>query len=532
MPSMKLKIDFCARVVRIFLFVFCLVAGARSASAFALLGPFAPWMTQQLSYQDGISIGGPMNIGEGYRWNVPVITYGYDQSFLDFFGTNGVAAVESAIQVLNNLPPASQIDPTSYPLNSSRVNYAAQEQNLIDLKSYAMSMLLEQMGLAQPTRYIYCLHDFVLTNGTPNYTVLMRNFDPITWQPSTDVNGVGYFPQITLNWGYAIFGSDIIAFSTYFPIEPVIWVQDRTYIIDPSQQADDWDAVADNTPSQWYNEGTVNGGVQPGRFYLFGSLTQDDAGGLAYLLNSNTVAPESLLPGVQGAGTNASNFVNAALRPGVEKITFQRIDYISPSNHTFPAITNTYVDSYFTNGVLQQQTLQRVITQPDILFTAHYVPGMQVVSRSGTSNWMNNGYSGHDGPGVIQPPVQINFNQLGPSLYTYGTYPQSDPYVPFPLWASYDQTTNDPLVFPSLAATNGTVFHFELENIQNRVQPAFKDFCWPLSGEPGALYSLETSTNLQNWVTIGTITNIGGTFTYWDDLYTNTPQRYFRTVPQ
>src|SRR6266404_4804702 len=76
---------------------------------FALLGPYMNWMAQTNGYRQPGDIGGPMDIGEGYRWNVPVVTYGFDQSFVDYFGSNGVAAVESAIQVLNDLPPASTI---------------------------------------------------------------------------------------------------------------------------------------------------------------------------------------------------------------------------------------------------------------------------------------------------------------------------------------------------------------------------------------------------------------------------------------
>ena len=40
-----------------------------------------------------------MVLGEEYRWNVPVLTYAFDQSFLDYFGSNGVAAVEKAFQI-------------------------------------------------------------------------------------------------------------------------------------------------------------------------------------------------------------------------------------------------------------------------------------------------------------------------------------------------------------------------------------------------------------------------------------------------
>jgi hypothetical protein len=517
------------RLARLLFLLFCLVAGVRSASAFALLGPFAPWMTPQLAYQDGVSIGGPMDIDEGYRWNVPVITYGFDQSFLDFFGTNGVAAVESAIQILNDLPPASQIVLTNYSPFTSWVNYEAQSLNLIDLKTYALSMLVEHLGLAQPTRYIYCLHDFTISNGVPIYTVLNRNFDPDTWEPSTNVNGIDYDDRIVVNYDWDIFGSNILQFGTQFPLLPVRLVDAMEISIDPTKTDNSGDAVADSAPG---GDETIN---QNGAGRYFWGLTSDDAGGLGYLLNSNNIALESLIPGVQGVGTNASNFVNTALRPGVEKITFQRMDYISTNQHVFPVITNQYVDSYFTNGVLQQQSLQRVISQPDILFTAKYI-GLQTVSRSATTNWVNNGGQSADGPGVIQPPVVINFNQLGPSLSVPDpNYDTNSAQPELPLWGSYDGGTNSSIIIYPAASTNScTQFHFILQGVfSNPFAPIPQtDYSWKLAGQPNALFSIQTSTNLQNWLTLGTITNIGGTFTYFDRTYTNTPQRFFRTVPQ
>ena len=99
-----------------------------SAYGFALLGPFAPWMQASNGVYYPYDIGGPMDIGSGYRWNVPVITYGFDKSFLDYFGSNGVTAVESAIKTLNNLPPAAQLEPTNYPIITEQWNYAAQVQ--------------------------------------------------------------------------------------------------------------------------------------------------------------------------------------------------------------------------------------------------------------------------------------------------------------------------------------------------------------------------------------------------------------------
>jgi carbohydrate-binding DOMON domain-containing protein len=68
-------------------------------------------MDKQKGYRQPGDVGGPMNIGEGYRWNIPTLTYGFSRSFIDYFGSNGVAAIESAITILNSLPPASSLDP-------------------------------------------------------------------------------------------------------------------------------------------------------------------------------------------------------------------------------------------------------------------------------------------------------------------------------------------------------------------------------------------------------------------------------------
>ena len=70
----------------------CLAITATGARAFSLIGPYASWMDEAKSFrQQGLDIGGPMNLDEGYRWNVPVLTYGFDASFLEYFGSNGAA---------------------------------------------------------------------------------------------------------------------------------------------------------------------------------------------------------------------------------------------------------------------------------------------------------------------------------------------------------------------------------------------------------------------------------------------------------
>ena len=58
-----------------------------------------------------------------------------------------------------------------------------------------------------------------------------------------------------------------------------------------------------------------------GMFYT--GLTYDDVGGIRFSLSTNNLTVEPLLPTVRPATTNAT-FVNVALRPGVNKITFVR----------------------------------------------------------------------------------------------------------------------------------------------------------------------------------------------------------------
>src|SRR3954452_11619014 len=75
----------------------CLWAIQTRLFAFSLVGPYTPWMSPELGYHKEGDMGGPMDIGEGYRWNVPLITYGFDQEFSEYFGDRGISAVEEAV---------------------------------------------------------------------------------------------------------------------------------------------------------------------------------------------------------------------------------------------------------------------------------------------------------------------------------------------------------------------------------------------------------------------------------------------------
>ncbi len=493
---------FSLHKLAIWLSVAFLMASNVESHAFALLGPFESWMEATNGLQQPGDIGGPMDITNGYRWNVPVVTYGFDQSFLDFFGTNGVAAVEGAIQILNNLPPASQMASTNYPVNSGAVNYSAEAQNLYDLKSQTLSLLLEQMGLAQPTRYIFVLKQWnpiFLTDpsegewpaGTiPNY-IVQRNFDPQTLLPIDSVNqslysGIVYSgspttPQTEFN-GSLGYGNVLLP----MPVDPL----NANF------------SVADSL---------LNAGI----FYT--GLTYDDAGGLDYLLATNNVRYETLLPGVVGAGTNADSFVNGAWRPGVDKITFfpQPVDAQSGA---FLPTTNYFTDNYLTNGILEQQQLARIITQPDFIFCAgdvtSGVPGVPFFTRTGTTNWLNNAAANGNingaGPGVIQPQVKIVFNKLGPQFAGAGgsVFDQSV------FWASFDGTTNAPIIYPiPQTGTNQMTVRMWLWFAGS----SQKSFDWNPDSLAGASFAMQTSTNLINWTTLFTVTNNSGVCTYLNE---------------
>src|SRR6266446_3010274 len=188
------------------LVVLLLVLGAVPIGlAFSLLGPFKAYQVQGLGYNLPGDIGGPMTLGEGYRWNLPTITCACDQSFIDYFGSNGIAAVDAAVKILNDLPPFSQITNDSsslyinglrVPTDNAHVKYEAQALGLADLKSTALILLLEELGLAEPERWVWALRGraTVTVNGVTftNYSTIKLNYDPITRQSSSYVNGALY----------------------------------------------------------------------------------------------------------------------------------------------------------------------------------------------------------------------------------------------------------------------------------------------------------------------------------------------------
>lgn len=468
-----------------------LFGAALRSNAFSLLGPYAidangaVWQVLRIGYNEPFDIGGPMNAaaGEEYRWNTPNVYYAYDAPFLNFFGTKGVQEIEKAIKILNDLPPASQLNVDDYPMTAERANFRAAALGLLDLKSSALQTIVEEMGLASPNRYVYTLRNRYQPGPLRFpvfFTVIRRNFDPITAAESSYING--------RLWTYVdIVDPDVLppgSFTVNTPVDPLDFGR--------------FDPVA----------GNVYTGFGIGSFFT--GLTRDDVGAIKFIYQAANQNTEALIPGSANAGgftpiagggggspwsipipiTNvvvvpggtagAAGLVDPVLRLGVDKVTFIRAEFDSILGQFFTPITSVYVDTFVTNGVQRSQAVLRVITVPDLLFGAADLndvaePGgipASALVRTVTDGWQNSDNIGFNasrraGPGVILPPIQIIFNNVGfinvdvatgfagNAVFGFNVFP-------FLLWGAFDGTTNDPVVF----SQGGNVTLQQLEQLR------------------------------------------------------------------
>jgi hypothetical protein len=393
--------------------------------------------------------------------------------------------------------------------------------------------------LTTPTRYIYVLdgwnpslfnyqtqfnswsveilgdEEFDRNGMDPNNDIfnfiVERNFDPETQTSSLYVNGILYAGSVNSS---------------------IVTGQNNIQQVSVDPLADTFSAVAD------YD-------VFAGDFFT--GLTYDDFGGLAYLLSTNNVNYETLLPSVYGVGVNSNSFVNGAWRPGVDKITFIPQPVDSQSGAFLPT-TNYFTDTYITNGAIMQQQMARVITQPDFIFSATDTGGNDInsggLTRTGTTNWINNatlnGNTNGAGPGVIQPPVKINFGRYGRLMYSYvGLYGFSDVSaedVSNPL-GTFDGSTNAPITYPvPQTGTNQMIFRMWLSMGPNKndtysSQNIHHLFEWSSASLSGTPFVFQTSTNLANWVTLFSVTNNGSISYYFLNNPAST-SRFYRLIPQ
>jgi hypothetical protein len=378
------------KVAKKFVCLLVLLCGFESAFGFALLGPLneayqSGGNPNSLDYGFASDVGGPKNIGEEYRWTIPTLYYAFDQSFLNYFGTNGVTAIEQAFAILNSLDNVSSYsaDLSEFPLEAQRANRKAESLQLLDLKSLAMNALIEQLGLAEPDRYTWTLHDRVNPPGAScpvwDYLIIKRNFDPVTYEPSSYVNGTLYSYTIlelcpTPNRADAV-----------------------EFLVDPLSPA--FTAVASpGSYATFSPQGETDLGVQRfGAFYT--GLTRDDVGGLRYLLRASNVNREVSGQGLNGIQSQTLQFVTnetAQLLVG-SNVTLLAAQALTNNAAALQALypdlvitstTNLFVRGFITNvtAVFTNVPWAPVGAVPQLAFVTNLVPFAQTQFRHTFAN--------------------------------------------------------------------------------------------------------------------------------------------------
>ncbi len=347
------------RLIKQLLLVSLVLATAGGAQAFSLIGTNKTWQVTALGYDLPGDIGGPMTFTEGYRWNVTNIYYAVDASFLKYFGTRGMDEADKAFAILNALPPASQMSAnlTEFPQTDAlRQNYRASALGILDLKSQILEMMTEQMGLADAVRWTWALRgrNTETIGGVTytNYTVIKLNYDPVTWAPSSYVNG-------------SLYGYDIRE-----PIAP------QNYA-DAIERSLDTISLANGNPApvSSFASGT-------GQFWI--GLTRDDVGGLRFLYRPGNQAAERILPGSLVAITNRADVPLLLTNIDLEQFIFNTHHTTNTSTELLSLYTNLVIAG--TNSTILER---QVVTNVLYYFSnapAQPVSASQFVSTNLTTN--------------------------------------------------------------------------------------------------------------------------------------------------
>ncbi len=427
--------------------VLLLGAGQQTVHGFSLGGPQLAWQTDNFGYDRLFAF--PQNLGEEYRINVPVVYYAFDNSFLDYFGARGMEEVDKAVAYYNNLPAFSSMSETlaEFPEDTTRENFAAGAFQLTDLKSFTMTLLSEQVGLAASEIHIWDARSRALQ---PNLTcplydfyVIRRNFDPVTWEPSSYVNGALY----TLEWIIQCSPAPDLTYPLPLPVDPLA-----------------------------YNFRSVTGANSlGGAGFFYAGLTRDDVGGLRYLYRKNNYNMEQMPPdvfiGAGGGGgspfapvvTNAAGVVGdtTALRTGLDKLRFERRNFDSLLGTFFVGFTNNFTVQIVTNGTVFAEGFSRAVLQPDLIFSAgnlavDVTAGFTVILTTEPAfASVNTTDPSLNGPGSLiignsRTPIDLRYQKIGPTfLASTPNFLSESGLTPAWRWGSFDGTTNAPVLYPS-----------------------------------------------------------------------------------
>src|ERR1039458_330430 len=365
-----------------------LAAGLPGAQAFSLLGPNEAYQVPDLGYMVPLraDIGAPKNIGEEYRRNTPVLYYAFDQNFLDYFGSDGVRAVDQAFAILNSLTNVSSYsaDLSEVPLSVKRFNQTAGALNLIDVKSATLSILVEQLGLADPIRYTWGLHDRLVGAVCPGeYLVVKRNLEIVP----TALDQLQYSSYVNTEL-YSYYIHDYCA----NPVPPGDALSEAIFIpVDVGLNALRFTPVSSFKLNH----------IVPGQFLT--GLTRDDVAGLRYLLRAGNVNWED-------NPANSIVFVTNNAPTGLQLLVTSNLTLLAAQSltnddatllalyptliivpgSTVPTFTNlitTNLSGYFTNSPWDP-----IGTPPHLVFLTNYTTNVTFVYTRSFANVVTNTY--------------------------------------------------------------------------------------------------------------------------------------------
>jgi hypothetical protein len=154
---------------------------------------------------------------------------------------------------------------------------------------------------------------------------------------------------------------------------------------------------------------------------------------------------------------------NISLREGINTMHFVRRDYDSLLNRFWEPITNTFTAVAVTNYATYDETIQRVVTAPDIVLSAADIatgpavwPIFNIDMFYTSLSFNTNGIlPGDYGPGSVAlagpgaTTINLTYNKVGSTLFNFGpvTVDQATANLSF-VWGSFDGTTNLPVVYP------------------------------------------------------------------------------------
>ena len=303
-------------------YLLCLAIGlllpVQKSNAFVLLGQMdaAEFASGGVDFNYTDDLGGPKDLKRFFRWNIPMLTYSFDASFMQYFGLEGRDAVIDAFRVVNDFFYNSAYDGVSAleftehgfrsNYNTALVNQTAENAQVIDIKSLTLGLIVNHLGLGNPHRYAFGIRGMSTnTVGTQiNFNVRLRNYDPITEKPTPYINGVQYSYRLIHDADPSVgFQGVANPIPTFADMEE--FTTDTT--------GNRWSAVSAITDAFYGNSaiywtelpslfgfGVYYDGLNAlgGQYQPRHALTYDDAGGLKYLYRTNNFVYESLDPNV------------------------------------------------------------------------------------------------------------------------------------------------------------------------------------------------------------------------------------------